>query len=116
MLHICTEGIVGRSYRQLIDGRFGDLQSGERLARGLSGGIWMNRHDEALATARGIRAGAVWVNSWMDGYAEIPFGGVRESGLGREQGAQVIDEFTERKFVPFDQGSRRHLWTPGAGG
>ncbi|KAA9010032.1 aldehyde dehydrogenase family protein [Histidinibacterium aquaticum] len=81
---------------------------------GLSAGIWTNDHDRALTAARDLRAGTVWVNCWMDGFAEMPFGGVRQSGQGREQGAQAIEEFTEMKSVLFHRGPRADRWVPDA--
>ncbi|WP_127143984.1 aldehyde dehydrogenase family protein [Pelagibacterium montanilacus] len=80
---------------------------------GLSAGIWTSDHDRALIAARDLRAGTVWVNCWMDGFSEMPFGGVRQSGLGREQGAQAIEEFTEQKSVLFHRGPRAGRWVPG---
>jgi betaine-aldehyde dehydrogenase len=55
----------------------------------------------------------VWVNTWMDGFPEMPFGGMRESGIGREQGPESIDEFTETKSILLHQGPRR-MWVPEA--
>jgi acyl-CoA reductase-like NAD-dependent aldehyde dehydrogenase len=83
---------------------------------GLCGGIWTSHQEQALAAARAIRAGTVWVNSWMDSYAEIPFGGMRESGVGREQGMQAVEEFTEMKSILFRQGSRTARWVPRTAG
>ena len=56
---------------------------------GLSAGIWSNDINEALTAARDLRAGTVWVNRWMDGYPEVPFGGYGHSGIGRELGRQA---------------------------
>jgi betaine-aldehyde dehydrogenase len=49
----------------------------------------------------------VCVNTWMDGFAEMPFGGARESGIGRELGPEAIDEFTETKSILPYRGPRR---------
>jgi betaine-aldehyde dehydrogenase len=81
---------------------------------GLSAGIWTGNYDRAMIAARDLRAGTVWVNCWMDGFPEMPFGGMRESGSGREQGTQAIEEFTEMKSVLFHRGPRAGRWVPAA--
>ncbi|MDQ0474135.1 aldehyde dehydrogenase family protein [Labrys wisconsinensis] len=77
---------------------------------GLSAGIWTRDHEAALRAAEELRAGTVWVNGWMEGYPEMPFGGMGQSGLGREQGAQAVEEFTELKSVLFHRGPRTRWW------
>jgi len=79
---------------------------------GLSAGIWTSNIDAALVAARGIRAGTVWVNTFMDGYPELPFGGYKESGVGRELGRFSLDEFTELKTVQLHSGPRTAWVTP----
>jgi betaine-aldehyde dehydrogenase len=66
---------------------------------GLSSGIWTSTIDNAVSYSRAVRAGTVWVNTWMDGFPEIPFGGVGESGIGRELGRNALDEFSESKSI-----------------
>ena len=80
---------------------------------GLSAGVWTNSVDTAFQVSRGIRAGTVWINCFMDGYAELPFGGYKESGLGRELGRFSIDEFTELKTVQLHLGPRTNWWHRG---
>jgi betaine-aldehyde dehydrogenase len=71
---------------------------------GLSAGIWTRDIDKAIRAARAIRAGTIWVNSWLEGYPELPFGGYNASGLGRELGRQAVDAFTETKTVQIHSG------------
>jgi len=66
---------------------------------GLSAGVWTKDIDTAMIMTRNIEAGTVWVNNWMSGYPEIPFGGMKQSGIGRELGPHAIDEFMETKSV-----------------
>jgi succinate-semialdehyde dehydrogenase/glutarate-semialdehyde dehydrogenase len=47
----------------------------------------------------GLEAGMVGVNSGMISTEVVPFGGVKESGLGREGGREGIEEFVEKKYV-----------------
>lgn len=77
---------------------------------GLSAGVWSESVHTCLAFARAAQAGTVWTNTWMDGYPELPFGGMKESGLGRELGAQGIEEFLETKTVQMRVGKTRDPW------
>ena len=63
-----------------------------------------------LAFSRAARAGTVWTNTWMDGFAELPFGGMKESGQGRELGRYGLDEFLEVKSVQMRIGRTRAPW------
>lgn len=93
---------------------FDDRDDAVRLANdtlyGLSAGVWTTNVDTAFQVSRGIRAGTVWINCFMDGYPELPFGGYRESGLGRELGRFSIDEFTELKTIQLHLGPHTHSW------
>lgn len=73
---------------------------------GLSSGIWTENINDAIVFAKGVRAGTVWVNCWMDGWPEMSFGGYGESGLGRELGRHSVDEFTELKTIAIHTGKR----------
>jgi acyl-CoA reductase-like NAD-dependent aldehyde dehydrogenase len=66
---------------------------------GLSSGIWTSDIENATSYSRAVRAGTVWINTWMDGFPEIPFGGVGASGIGRELGRNALDEFSESKSI-----------------
>ncbi len=77
---------------------------------GLSAGVWTTHIDQALKVARGVRAGTIWVNTYMDGFPELPFGGYKESGLGRELGRFTLDEFCELKTVQLHTGPRTNWW------
>ena len=77
---------------------------------GLSAGVWTSNVDQAFKIARGVRAGTIWINSYMDGFPELPFGGYKESGLGRELGRFTLDEFMELKTVQLHLGPRTNWW------
>lgn len=77
---------------------------------GLSAGVWSENVHTCLEFARKAQAGTVWTNTWMDGFPELPFGGVKESGLGRELGHNGIDEFLEIKTVQMRIGKTRQMW------
>src|SRR5262249_15542095 len=66
---------------------------------GLSAGVWSRDFDPCLTTGRKVRAGPVWMNPFMDGASELPFGGYRQSGLGRELGRHAVEDYTETKTL-----------------
>ena len=66
---------------------------------GLAGGVWTSDITRALRVASAIDSGAVWVNSWGASDSAISFGGVKESGYGRELGPLAIDAYTEPKSI-----------------
>lgn len=66
---------------------------------GLSGTIWTNDIQRATRLAEKIEAGIVWVNCWMVRDLRTPFGGMKQSGVGREGGFEALRFFTEPKNV-----------------
>jgi phenylacetaldehyde dehydrogenase len=66
---------------------------------GLAAAVWTRDGSRAIAAARRIRAGTVWVNAYGSIRPEVPFGGFGESGLGRELGAHGLAAYTEPKSV-----------------
>ena len=73
---------------------------------GLSAGVWSTDNQRALDVAGQLEAGTVWVNDWHMVNAAYPFGGYKQSGLGRELGPHALDEYTEEKFVHLDLSGR----------
>ena len=77
---------------------------------GLSAAVWTSNIDQAFQVSRAVRAGTIWINTYMDGFPELPFGGYRESGLGRELGRFTLDEFMELKTIQLHLGPRTNWW------
>jgi acyl-CoA reductase-like NAD-dependent aldehyde dehydrogenase len=66
---------------------------------GLSGSLWTRDIGRALRVARGVETGMLSVNSSSSVHIEAPFGGMKQSGLGREQGMAALDHYSEYKSV-----------------
>ena len=64
---------------------------------GLSGSIWTNDVGRAIRVSRAVEAGNLSVNSHSSVRYWTPFGGVKQSGLGRELGPDALDSFTGRQ-------------------
>jgi aldehyde dehydrogenase (NAD+) len=71
---------------------------------GLAAGIWTNGVQRAHRVASRLRAGTVWINNYRKTSYATPFGGYKESGLGRENGPDALNEYTEVKSVWVDMG------------
>lgn len=66
---------------------------------GLSATIWTNNLSRTMRLTEKIEAGIVWVNTWMARDLRTPFGGIKNSGMGREGGFEALRFFTEAKNV-----------------
>ncbi|MGB0747498.1 MAG: aldehyde dehydrogenase family protein [Magnetospiraceae bacterium] len=66
---------------------------------GLTASVWTRDIDTAMRLTNRIKAGYVWVNDSSDHYLGAPFGGVKSSGLGREECLDELLAYTEQKTV-----------------
>ncbi len=66
---------------------------------GLSAGVWTADLVRAQQIARRLQAGSIWINDWHMIRTDAPFGGFKQSGYGRELGANSIDSYVETKAV-----------------
>ncbi|CAN5347139.1 aldehyde dehydrogenase family protein [soil metagenome] len=66
---------------------------------GLASGVWTTSLSTAHRMARGLRAGSVWINCYQVLDPNVPFGGYKMSGFGRESGAHHIEDYLETKAV-----------------
>lgn len=73
---------------------------------GLANGVWTKDIDKALTVSRRFRSGIVFVNTYLDGAPQLPLGGVKESGLGRENGLDGLYEYMELKSTVVRTGPR----------
>jgi acyl-CoA reductase-like NAD-dependent aldehyde dehydrogenase len=75
---------------------------------GLAASVWSKNIDTALTVSRRVRAGRFWVNCIMAGGPEMPLGGFKQSGWGREAGVYGVEEYTQVKSVHVEIGKRNH--------
>lgn len=66
---------------------------------GLAGGVWSTDIPHAIEVAKAIRTGTVWINDYHLLNAIAPFGGYKQSGVGRELGTYGFDEYTQVKHI-----------------
>jgi acyl-CoA reductase-like NAD-dependent aldehyde dehydrogenase len=69
---------------------------------GLTGGVWTADLQRAVGMARRIRTGYFWINTFAAIFGDLPFGGVKQSGVGREAGVAGFEAYTELKSVITD--------------
>ena len=70
---------------------------------GLGGGVWSKDSERAMYVAKRLRAGTVWINEWHLLNERAPFGGYKQSGIGREFGLYGLKEYTESKHIHIDE-------------
>ena len=66
---------------------------------GLSATVWTNNLNRTMRLSNQLEAGIVWVNTWLNRDLRTPFGGVKDSGVGREGGFEALEFFTEPKNI-----------------
>ena len=95
---------------------FEDEDEAVRLANesiyGLAGAVWSKNVPRALQIAERLRTGTVWINDYHMINPRYPFGGYKESGIGREHGTLGYNEYREAKHIHVDLagGRDRHPW------
>jgi aldehyde dehydrogenase (NAD+) len=75
------------------------IDRANRTVYGLAAGVWTRDIGKALAIANNVRAGTVWVNCYNVLDSAAPFGGFKQSGIGRELGEYGLQQYTEVKTV-----------------
>lgn len=82
------------------------IQLANGVPYGLAASIWTRDLQGAIKSFREVQAGRIWVNCTITGGPEMPIGGVKQSGIGRETGRYGLEEYTELKSVHIQVGSR----------
>ncbi|KAF0993662.1 aldehyde dehydrogenase [Geobacillus sp. TFV-3] len=83
--------------------RYHDVEEAVAMANdtiyGLAAGVWTRDVNKAYAIAGRLQAGVVWINDWHMLRNDAPFGGYKQSGIGREMGKYSLDAYTQLKHV-----------------
>ena len=99
-MRIAREEIFGPVVATL---KFRDIDEaigiGNDTSYGLAAAVWTRDIKKAHRAARALKAGTVWVNTYNAFDAAVPFGGYKESGIGRECGRHALDLYTQTKSV-----------------
>jgi len=75
------------------------LKMANSVKYGLSSTLWTNDLNRTMRMTKKLETGIVWVNTWLNRDLRTPFGGMKESGVGREGGFEALRFFTEAKNV-----------------
>lgn len=75
------------------------IQMANDVSYGLSASVWTENIGKGNRIARALLVGTVWINCWMVRDLLMPFGGMKQSGIGREGGQCSLDFFTEKKSI-----------------
>ena len=75
------------------------LAMANNVKYGLSATLWTTNIDRTMRVSKKIEAGIVWVNTWLNRDLRTPFGGIKNSGVGREGGFEALKFFTEPKNI-----------------
>jgi succinate-semialdehyde dehydrogenase/glutarate-semialdehyde dehydrogenase len=82
-----------------------DLDEGLKLANdsqyGLGSSIWTSSMAAANRAVQELEAGYTWVNALQIAHDELPFGGTKQSGFGKEHGVEAFHQYTEEKSVVY---------------
>lgn len=70
---------------------------------GLGGAVWSDNNERAINVANKLRTGTVWINEYHLLSDRAPFGGYKQSGIGREFGLDGLKEYTEAKHIHIDE-------------
>lgn len=99
-MRIATEEIFGPVLAVSSFSSFDDAVEQANASRfGLAAGVWTRDMSKAMHLARELEVGTVYINGYFAGGVELPFGGYKDSGFGREKGRAALEDYTQIKSV-----------------
>jgi len=75
------------------------IERSNKTLYGLAAGVFTKNIDTAMMFTQGVQSGTVWINTFLELNAQTPFGGFKQSGIGRELGEDGLHEYCEVKTV-----------------
>ena len=75
------------------------LRRANATSYGLAAGVVTGRLDRAHRVVHALEAGICWINTWGESPPEMPVGGYKQSGLGRENGVETLEHYTRVKSI-----------------
>jgi betaine-aldehyde dehydrogenase len=111
---LCREEVFGPVLAVLpFDDEDDVVAMGDDNDYGLACGIYTRDFTRAWRVARAIEAGTVWINTYKQFSISTPFGGMKDSGMGREKGRDGIRAWMSQKSIYYDLSGRPHPWAGG---
>ena len=98
---------------QIFDGEDEAVALANDSIYGLAGGVFTGDAAKGLRVLRRLRAGVTWLNTYHPTFTGAPWGGYKQSGLGRELGPQGLDAYLETKQININTQTRRLEWFRG---
>jgi betaine-aldehyde dehydrogenase len=77
---------------------------------GLSGAVWTNDLNRAERVVRQLRMGTTWINDYHPYFPQAPWGGYKQSGIGRELSLVGLEEYTEMKHIYLNTNPQPMNW------
>ena len=108
---VCQEEIFGPVLVVMpFDSEETLIQEANDSVYGLSAGIWTESYRKAWQLARDLEAGTIWINTYKKFSISTPFGGYKESGIGREKGRLGILSYMQQKSIFFGMDPTPNPW------
>ena len=98
---------------QLFDGEEEAIRLANDTIYGLAGGVFTSDQAKGLRVLRKLRAGITWLNTYHPTFNEAPWGGYKQSGIGRELGTFGLDAYLETKQININLVPQRLNWFSG---